>query len=156
MAYDVSQWLAEIRTLQRQLADAQKERDQAYASAANWRRLYETEARQRRTEVEEMRSHLQALESQLDSAQNPANLAPPGELGAPSRLLANGAEPLQAKMEELLHLCQSLRQQLEAEKTAHAQTRQTLTTALGDTFDMLKPEKSAAIAKAQAADPKRV
>ena len=48
MSQDLTQWIAEVRTLQRQLADTQKERDQAYNSAANWRRHYETEARQRR------------------------------------------------------------------------------------------------------------
>ncbi|HEY9735866.1 MAG TPA: hypothetical protein V6D06_06270 [Trichocoleus sp.] len=153
MAYDVSQWLAEIRTLQRQLADAQKERDQAYTSAANWRRLYETEARQRRTEVEELRSHLQTLEAQLKQAQtNSSLLNELPTLGRPQSAETN--EPLKAQVDETLRLCQSLKQQLEAERAAHAQTRQTLTTALGDTFDMLKPEKPAAIAKAQAADSK--
>ena len=63
MSQDVTQWLAEIRTLQRQLADVRQERDQAYASAANWRRLYETEARQRRTEVADFQTQLKALKA---------------------------------------------------------------------------------------------
>lgn len=154
MAYDVSQWLAEIRTLQRQLADTQKERDQAYASAANWRRLYETEARQRRSESEELRSHLQTLEAELKQVQTQSSLPLTG-LSTQSSTESTAASGLPIPAEELLRLCQSLKQQLEAEKTAHAQTRQTLTTALGDTFDMLKPEKSAAIAKAQTTDSKR-
>lgn len=129
MAHDVSQWLAEIRTLQRQLADTQKERDQAYASAANWRRLYETEARQRRSETEALRSRLE----------QPAQASP--ELAA----APSSSAPLSERLAELLQLCQTLTQQLEAEKAAHDQTRQNLTTALGDTFDMLKPESPGAI-----------
>ena len=48
---DIKQWLAEIKALQQKLAQANQERDEAYASAANWRSLYETEAKQRRTEA---------------------------------------------------------------------------------------------------------
>jgi hypothetical protein len=131
MAHDVSQWLAEIRTLQRQLADTQKERDQAYASAANWRRLYETEARQRRSEAEMLRSQL---------AETPQ---PSAEAAAAT----SASAPLSERLAELLQLCQTLTQQLEAEKAAHDQTRQNLTTALGDTFDMLKPESPGVIVK---------
>jgi hypothetical protein len=43
MTYDVSQWLAEIKALKQQLATASQESEQAHASAANWRQLYETE-----------------------------------------------------------------------------------------------------------------
>jgi len=49
MSQNVTQWLAEIQALKQQLADAQQEREQAYTSAANWQRLYETEAQQRRS-----------------------------------------------------------------------------------------------------------
>ncbi|HEY9761976.1 MAG TPA: hypothetical protein V6D07_05595 [Trichocoleus sp.] len=139
MSHDVTQWLAEIRTLQRQLADTQKERDQAYTSAANWRKLYETEARQRRAEAEAMRSQLKSLEADLKAAQNNdprLNLA-----ALEQDAYGDPAESLEAKLQETVRLCQTLAQQLESEKNAHAMTRQTLTTALGDTFDMLKPEQ---------------
>lgn len=137
MPHDVTQWLAEIRTLQRQLADTQKERDQAYASASNWRKLYETEARQRRSETEAMRSHLKSLEADLNAARN----TDPSLKAALEGIQGEHTEPLEAKLQEVLRLCQTLTQQLEAEKNAHALTRQTLTTALGDTFDMLKLEQ---------------
>ncbi|MBD0336160.1 MAG: hypothetical protein ICV62_11780 [Cyanobacteria bacterium Co-bin13] len=149
MSYDVSQWLAEIRTLQRQLADTQKERDQAYASAANWRRLYETEARQRRTETEALRSHLQTLEAELKQSQEKPTAADPIYLSTGPGEAAADDTPLEAKLQKALTLCQSLTQQLKAEKDAHEQTRQSLTTALGDTFDMLKSEQPpSAIVKA--------
>jgi chromosome segregation ATPase len=150
MSYDVSQWLAEIRTLQRQLADTQKERDQAYASAANWRRLYETEARQRRNEVEALRSQLQALETQLQAQKSSVPTSQPAAADLPVTSADGSPE---TRLEEALTLCQSLAQQLKAEKEAHEQTRQTLTTALGDTFDMLKLEQPAStIVKAGQAD----
>lgn len=146
MAYDVTQWLTEIRTLQRQLADTQKERDQAYASAANWRRLYETEARQRRTETEELKTHLQSLEAELSYHRNGH---PATEVEAHSGLegshpSGDAMEVLQIRLSETLALCQELTRRLEAEQAAHALTRQTLTTALGDAFDALKPEHPAA------------
>mgnify|MGYP006266247903 CR=1 FL=1 len=129
MTHDVSHWLAEIRTLQRQLADTCKERDQAFASAANWRRLYETEARQRRHEIQALRS--QTLSNEHDPSKPPVEEA--------KALSETQVEPLQARLEDALQRCRELSSQLEAEKQAHAHTRKTLTTALGEAFDTLKP-----------------
>ncbi|MGG6240506.1 hypothetical protein ACQ4N7_17920 [Nodosilinea sp. AN01ver1] len=129
MSQDLTQWIAEVRTLQRQLADTQKERDQAYNSAANWRRLYETEARQRREETAEFQSQLEALQQQLKAA--PATEA--SDLSG-----VNSLQDLQQHLDGLVQRCQELTDRLEAERQAHAQTRQTLTAALGDTFDALK------------------
>lgn len=133
MTQDISHWLTEIRTLQRQLADVRKERDQAFASAANWRRLYETEARQRRHEVENWRSQRHQDQSQPPQSQ-PSQLAahPPSE-----------AAPMQAQLTAALERCQELMGRLEAERQAHAHTRQTLTTALGEAFDTLKSKQIA-------------
>lgn len=133
MAYDVTQWLTEIRTLQRQLADALKERDQAYNSAANWRRLYETEARQRRQAVGSSSLPEPELVPELASeASQPIWPAQPPATDLP----ADQATLLQ----QLEDRCQALEQLLEAEKLAHARTRHTLTTALGETFETLKPD----------------
>lgn len=68
MSQDLTQWIMEVRTLQRQLVDTQKDRDQAYNSAANWRRLYETEARQRREETAEFQGQLESLQRRLAGA----------------------------------------------------------------------------------------
>ncbi|MBE9159952.1 hypothetical protein IQ265_24435 [Nodosilinea sp. LEGE 06152] len=129
MSQDLTQWITEVRTLQRQLADTQKERDQAYNSAANWRRLYETEARQRREETAEFQSQLEALQQQLAAA--PA-------IEASDLSGVNSLQGLQQHLDGLVQRCQELTDRLEAERQAHAQTRQTLTAALGDTFDALK------------------
>ena len=51
MSQDVAQWLGEIQSLQRQVAELKSARDVAYASADNLRSLYETEARQRQRDL---------------------------------------------------------------------------------------------------------
>lgn len=141
MSQDVTQWLAEIRTLQRQLADVRQERDQAYASAANWRRLYETEARQRRTEAADLQTQLKALRANSPTHQPIVPIGQPPS-HPPSSLSTN----LQAQLEAAQQTCQDLAQKLAAEKAAHNQTRHILTTALGDTFDTLKPTRESALA----------
>ncbi|MBD2232450.1 hypothetical protein [Phormidium tenue] len=130
MSQDLTQWIAEVRTLQRQLADTQKERDQAYNSAANWRRLYETEARQRREDSIAFQAQIDALQQRLD--------ADPGAVFEKDLSTVNSLQGLQERLDGLVQQCQDLTQQLQAEQAAHAQTRQTLTAALGDTFDALK------------------
>ncbi|HZG39295.1 MAG TPA: DUF2408 domain-containing protein [Nodosilinea sp.] len=130
MSQDLTQWITEVRTLQRQLADTQKDRDQAYNSAANWRRLYETEARQRREEAAEFQTQLQALQQRLD--------ADPGAVLEKDLATVGSLQGLQERLDGLVQQCQDLAQRLQAEQAAHAQTRQTLTAALGDTFDALK------------------
>lgn len=132
MSQDLTQWIMEVRTLQRQLADTQKERDQAYNSAANWRRLYETEARQRREDSVAFQAQIDALQQRLD--------ADPGAALEKDLDLStiNSLQGLQQRLDGLVQQCQDLTQQLQAERAAHAQTRQTLTAALGDTFDALK------------------
>ena len=130
MSQDLTQWITEVRTLQRQLADTQKDRDQAYNSAANWPRLYETEARQRREEAAEFQTQLQALQQRLD--------ADPGAVLEKDLATVGSLQGLQERLDGLVQQCQDLAQRLQAEQAAHAQTRQTLTAALGDTFDALK------------------
>lgn len=130
MTQDLTQWITEVRTLQRQLADTQKDRDQAYNSAANWQRLYETEARQRREDAAEFQAQMDVLQQKLNANPNPAIER---ELAA-----ADSLPGLQQRLDGLVQRCQDLTQRLQAEQEAHAQTRQTLTAALGDTFDALK------------------
>jgi septal ring factor EnvC (AmiA/AmiB activator) len=130
MSQDLTQWIAEVRTLQQQLADTQKDRDQAYNSAANWQRLYETEARQRREEAAVFQTQIEALQQQL--REDPRR-AIEQDLAA-----ATSLQNLQERLDGLVQRCQDLTQRLQAEQAAHAHTRQTLTAALGDTVDALK------------------
>jgi hypothetical protein len=46
--------------------------------------------------------------------------------------------------------CQELTEQLQAEQQAHGSTRRSLTAALGDTVDALKPEAALAVKPGEA------
>jgi hypothetical protein len=135
---NVQQWLGEIRGLQQKLVEVQQERDQAYGSAANWRQLYETEARQRRSETQAARESIDALKIELAALQLPS----PDAANYPESVREQVAqwqtpEDLRNKLMEVLAERDQLRQALEDEHQAHLQTRQDLTTALGDTMDLL-------------------
>lgn len=144
MTNEVSQWLAEIKTLQRQLAEARNERDQAYASAANWRKLYESEAQQRRESAEQSQMRIQALSQTLNSYQ--------GETVDETELQEvidkvsqiEGMAELRSQLIESLKLCDQLSRRLKHEQASHEQTRQSLTTALGDAIDLFKDQAKAA------------
>lgn len=140
MSDNITQWLTEIRNLQRQLADVQKERDQALASAANWRRLYETEADQRRMAVAPpLPAASDDDRPQAASKAGRTEVLPPEVESACQEVSTiTSLETLQSRLQEAIRLCHTVRQQLTAERVAHAQTRQTLTTALGDAFDSFK------------------
>lgn len=150
MSEDIRQWLAEIKGLQQKLGEVQQERDQAYHSAANWRNLYETEAKQRRNDTEAANETIAALKAELAAQQPPSPDAPEH-----AELLRQQVEQWQTVEELKMQLMQAwlerdqLRQALEAEQQAHAQTRQDLTTALGDTMDLLAKARAA---QRQAAD----
>ncbi|PSB28958.1 hypothetical protein [Stenomitos frigidus] len=145
MTHDVSQWLTEIKTLRQQLADAQQEREQAYASAANWQRLYETEAQQRRNEAALTRQTIADLKQEIQALKGSA----PTEGTATTDVATIRAEV--AKLQTIAELQEALiaalaerdrlAQALKTEQTGHAQTRKGLTTALGDAIDMLSKDK---------------
>lgn len=157
MTQDVRQWLAEIKSLQQKLSEALQERDEAYASAANWRSLYETEAQQRRAETRLSQQEISDLKAELEQLRSSA----PGsaDLTADEAVLSS----VQAEVEQL-QTAEQLREQLlqalierdrlskalKSEKTKHANTRKSLTIALGDTVDMLAKERAAREDKAEA------
>jgi hypothetical protein len=147
---DIRQWLAEIKALQQKLAQANQERDEAYASAANWRSLYETEAKQRRTEAVLSRQTIDSLKAELQVSQ--ANAFPEAGWGesvaiAPSAIQQEIAQisdihALQAQHFAALQERDRLFQALKTEQLAHIDTRKQLTTALGDAIDQLNQERS--------------
>ena len=154
MAFDVTQWLAEIRTLQRQLTETVRERDAAYASAANWRKLYETEAQQRRIEAQQFRRQSTTLQAEIEGFKlQPLKNSAVAVEGAVVDIEAikqqvsqlDSLAALQSKLTDTLIMCESLSQALKAEQIDHARTRRNLTTALGDTIDILAKEQSAAL-----------
>ncbi|MGP1374760.1 MAG: hypothetical protein ACTS3T_18160 [Almyronema sp.] len=153
MTGNVTQWLTEIRNLQRQLADTLKERDAAYKSAANWRQLYETEAQQRRSAVQQLQEKNKALQQELLRLQQQPDWSQPqnaAEIEQQVSQIADAAK-LRQQLIAALAQCDRLKQALQTEKTEHTQTRQSLTMALGDTIDMLARESAASPTPASAA-----
>ncbi len=145
MSQDVTQWLAEIKLLKQQLADAQQEREQAYVSAANWQRLYETEAQQRRTEANLAKQTIADLKQQLQQLQGNITLgtASPDALAAAQSQISQLQTPdaLREKLVEVMAERDRLLQELKTEQSNHAQTRKGLTTALGDAIDQLSKQR---------------
>ncbi|MBD2311937.1 hypothetical protein H6G20_09730 [Desertifilum sp. FACHB-1129] len=156
---DVVQWLAQIKELKEQLAQAQQERDEAYATASNWQRLYDTEAQQRRTDAHLARSTLEELQLKLQEVQGDAQLRLKPASNVPEAIAQEleNLEPEQLKQrlveaiverDRALQEAFQLTETLKAEQASHAQTRKSLTSALGDAIDQL--------AKYRAQPPKEV
>lgn len=146
-----AQWLAEVQTLQRQISELQQERERAYESASNWRKLYDQEAQQRRRDAAIATGKIERLQKDLSDLRTANRLS-----NADSRLAAQdaaqdvdeagGQNPQVAQLNAALAAakqeCQQLHTQIEAERAAHAQTRNSLTAALGDAVDLLSKERS--------------
>lgn len=138
MTQDITRWLTEIRTLQQQLESVRKERDQAYTSAANWRQLYDAEAKQRREEVEHLQQTIATLRTELETFR--AYQADTVTALLEQQLDATDihtVEGLRTELIKALQTCDRLQRTLEAEKASHAETRQTLTATLGEAIDAL-------------------
>lgn len=152
MTQEITRWLAEIRTLQQQLAGARQERDQAYKSAGNWRQLYDAEAKQRREETEPLQLTVKTLRTELAALQ--ARQAAPDDvsqiLNTEGDLDLESVEGLRTQLVKALQQCDRLQKALEAERDDHAETRQSLTTALGEAIDALSPAEQSALARRDA------
>ena len=155
MTEDVRQWLAQIKALQQQLSQVQQQRDEADASAANWCRLYETEAQQRRTDAHLARQTIEQLQAQIQQLQDGATpvgnqrVISPSESDIESEVeqLETGTQLKQKLVEVLLERDLAtkevvrLQQALKVEQENHTQTRKSLTSALGDAIDRLNRER---------------
>ncbi|MEM9004295.1 MAG: hypothetical protein AAGE59_12330 [Cyanobacteria bacterium P01_F01_bin.86] len=145
MTQEITRWVTEIRTLQQQLAAIRQERDQAYKSAANWRQRYDAEAKQRREDVEQLQLTVKTLRTELATLQAPQKdsvsaelLTHPLEEDADASL--DTVEGLRTQLVKALQQCDRLQKGLDAERADHAETRKSLTTALGEAIDALSPE----------------
>ncbi len=155
MTQNIQQWLAEIRTLQNQVAELRQARDEAYGSAANWRRLYETEARQRREDITELNATIAQLQnSQSEAPHQSLDAVFQNWLENRNDDSAIDPEQFQAELstlstDQLIRLLvqalteyHQLKQDLEQERSDHTTTRQSLMGALGDTVDLLTKERT--------------
>ena len=140
MTQDLTQkWLTEIQSLTQQMTQFQRERDEAWESSQKWRQLYNTEAEQRRADA---KLHQEAIASVKAEVQKFSGInAEPGTdiTTAIQQEIAqfNSIEELQTQLIEIIQERDCLLQALKLEQENHAQTRKSLTTALGDAIDSL-------------------
>lgn len=139
MSQEVVGWLNEVKELQQQVKAARAAEQSAYASVDNWRKRYEIEAEQRRTETQAMQKTISDLRAELDRLKNQPQVSEP-EIQTEIDQFKTAAE-LQAKLIEVWSDRNQLAQDLKAEQLSHTHTRNSLTTALGDTVDMLSKLK---------------
>lgn len=140
MSEEVMQWLAEIRTLKQELAQAESDRNAAMESAAHWRKLYNIEARQRREEAREAREESQRLQARLAEFDEEARSVSVEDLDASIRAEIAALETPEALKERLMAVIQERDRALETLKTEqenHIETRRSLTAVIGDTIDQL-------------------
>jgi hypothetical protein len=141
------QWLTEIQTLKQQLADAERDRSSAWESAEKWRKLYNTEAEQRRSDallsqqaIASLKTELQKIkgidETKLPDADTNTNIK--AEIG-----IIDSVQELQSKLIAATKERDRLISALKSEQENHSQTRKSLTTALGDAIDSLTRERTA-------------
>lgn len=146
MTHDVKKWVSEIRLLKKHVSELSQERDEAYRSAASWRALYETEAKQRREDAEKAKQSLEQLQEeirQLHAAQDHREHQSHVDLKLTLQksLDALAPEEMRNLLIKALVDCDRLQRELKAEQSNHTQTRQTLMNALGDTVDLLTKER---------------
>ncbi len=157
---NIAQWLAEVRSLQKQIASLKQEREQAYQSAENWRKLYESEAQQRRRDAAVNRQKMDKLEQALTHNQTllPSEVAQTDQRSLPSlqvsdALSSQSIETIKRQLTAAQQQCDQLVRSLQAEEKSHEQTRESLTAALGDTVDLLAKERLAATQPTQSEQP---
>ncbi|MEH2394775.1 MAG: hypothetical protein V7K21_25015 [Nostoc sp.] len=140
------QWLTEIQVLKEQMAGLQGDRDAAWESAQKWRQLYNTEAEQRRTDAQLSQQVIASLKADLHKLQGleVKTLAAGTPVTAIQEEIKQlkSVEDLQAQLIAVIKERSRLLQALKTEQDNHAQTRNSLTTALGDAIDSLTRERA--------------
>jgi hypothetical protein len=145
------QWLGEIQALKEQLAEQQRDRDAAWERAEKWRKLYNTEAEQRRRDANLAQQTIATLKAEIHQLKgiNPGVLAD-GEASTAAEAEIRQIQSLAELQNQLIVIMKErdrLLQALKTEQQNHAQTRKSLTTALGDAIDGFKKRDEAANSK---------
>ena len=140
------QWLTEIQSLKQQVAQLQAEQVANRESAEKWRKLYNTEAEQRRTDSQLFRQTVASLKAEIQKLQGieDATLPDSDTATAIEEEVAqlSSTEELKTKLALALKERDRLLQALKTEQDKHSQTRRSLTSALGDAIDGLKRQKT--------------
>ena len=148
MSEDLTQqWLTEIQALKQQIAQLQAERITTWESAEKWRKLYNTEAEQRRTDSQLFQQTIASLKAEIQQLKGIENATLPDSdtVTAIQQEVSqlSSLEDLKTKLTVAMKERDRLLQALKTEQDKHSQTRQSLTTALGDAIDGFKKQKSA-------------
>ncbi len=139
------QWLGEIKALKQQVTELQAERDAGWNSAEKWQKLYNTEAEQRRTDAQMSKDAIASLKVEIqklgfiESVQ--LNDTTAATVIHQEIELLKSVEELKAKLIVVMKERDRLLSLLKSEQDNHAQTRKSLTTALGDAIDRLTQER---------------
>ena len=146
MSQEVSQWIAEIQALREQMAEALRDRDTALETATKWSELYNREAEQRRTEAKLSQEMIETLKAEIQQLKAGITLKTDDSLDVAA--ISQEVEQLQTvgelqrKLIEVTINCEKLTKALKTEQENHANTRQSLTTALSDMVDLLTKHPS--------------
>ncbi len=148
MSEDLTQqWLTEIKSLKQQIAQLQAERIATWESAEKWRKLYNTEAEQRRTDSQLFQQTIASLKAEIQKLQGieDATLPDNETVTAIQQEVAqlSSLEELKTKLTAAMKERDRLLQALKTEQDNHSQTCKSLTTALGDAIDGLKRQQGA-------------
>ncbi|MDJ0619456.1 MAG: hypothetical protein QNJ63_22380 [Calothrix sp. MO_192.B10] len=140
------QWLTEIQALKQQLVELREERDTAWESAEKWRKLYNTESEQRRSDAQLSQQAIASLKLEIQQMrgidEGLINETTTDEVIQGEIENLYSVEELRDKLITTLKERDQLLQALKTEQENHAQTRNNLTTALGDAIDGLAKEKA--------------
>jgi len=140
------QWLAEIKSLKLQVAELLSERDSGWKSAEKWQKLYNTEAEQRRTDAQISAGAITSLKAEIQKLLLIEEVRLDDTTAATviyqEIALLNSVDELKAKLIAVMKERDRLLSLLKTEQDSHAQTRKSLTTALGDAIDSLTRERN--------------
>lgn len=139
MSEDLTQqWLQEIYALKQKIVELETEVKEAWESSEKWRKLYNTEAEQRRTDIQLLQQTITSLKAEIHQIQgiDPLKLSDGTVIEEDIEQLQS-TEELKTRLIALTKERLRLQQALITEQENHAHTRESLTTALGDAIDGL-------------------
>ncbi len=141
------QWLSEIQALKQQVTDAIAQRHGAWESAEKWRKLYNTESEQRRSDSQLLQQEIATLKTELYKIKGmDGTVLPDADSNIAIQMEIAQIESLQELRVKLIAITKErdrLLLALKNEQESHSQTRKSLTTALGDAIDSLTKERAA-------------
>ncbi len=147
MSQDLTQkWLTEIKKLKQSIIDLQTQLTSAWDSSEKWRKLYNTEAEQRRTDVKLFQQTIASLRLEIQQMKGIEDRKLPDAQTATKIQdeveKLNSVTELKVKLISIMKERDRLQQALKTEQEMHIQTRESLTTALGDAIDGFKQQKT--------------